>query len=339
MGVSIIVGGQYGSEGKGKVAYWFAMNHDIAACVRPGGPNSGHTVVTDAGRQFVLRALPTGCIGNPSILAIIPAGAYINVDILLKEIKLVNRSPENLIIDPNAVVISDDHITYESKIELRKNVGSTLSGTGGALIERISRRSGQNILASHCKWLYPYIGDTVKCMRGLLNEDKNILIEGTQGFGLSLLHSNCYPFCTARDTTAAGFLSETGLSPLDVDNIIMVIRSYPIRVGGHSGPLHGHLSWEEITRSSGSLVPIEEYTSVTHTLRRVARFDPILVKQAIQSNKPNIVVMNHADYFDYSMHDMSTISSMQDCMIADIESKIGRHIDYIGNGSNIIIQR
>ena len=126
MGVSIVVGGQYGSEGKGKVAHWFAMNHDIAAYVRPGGPNSGHTVVTDTGKQFVLRALPVGCIENDNMLAIIPPGSYINVDILLKEIQLVKRSPENLIIDPNAIVIRDSHITYESKVKLRKNIGSTL---------------------------------------------------------------------------------------------------------------------------------------------------------------------------------------------------------------------
>ena len=88
-------------------------------------------------------------------------------------------------------------------------------------------------------------------MREHLEAGQRIIIEGTQGFGLSLLHSKYYPFVTSRDTTAAAFVSEAGLSPLDVDDIVLVLRAFPIRVGGNSGPLPNEIDWDTVTSESG----------------------------------------------------------------------------------------
>ena len=337
MGVSIVIGGQYGSEGKGKISYWWAKTHNVAACVRPGGPNSGHTIVTDDGQKVILRMIPSGCMASDDIVAILPAGSYINLSVLLDEIRITKRTSMNLMIDPNAVVISDYAETLEKDMKLRESISSTLSGTGGAVIQRINRES-TDVLASSYQQLYEYIGDTKKYMNDLIQNGKEILLEGTQGFGLSLLHSPHYPYCTARDTTAAGFLSETGLSPFDVKNIIMVIRAFPIRVGGESGPLANEISWDKVTELSKADAQLEEYTSVTKTLRRVGFFDPEIVKRAIDANKPNVIVLNHADYFDYSMHGKREISNAQTMCIEYIQHNIKRSINYIGNGENIIIR-
>src|SRR5260370_22311400 len=91
-----------------------------------------------------------------------------------------------------------------------------------------------------------------------LDYGKKVLIEGTQGFGLSLYHSDHYPKTTSRDTTAAGFLSEVGVSPKLVTEIVVVFRTFPIRVAGdQAGPLANEIKWEHLQRESGYPYPIE----------------------------------------------------------------------------------
>src|SRR5260370_1473368 len=87
-----------------------------------------------------------------------------------------------------------------------------------------------------------------------LSEGKRILIEGTQGTGLSLYHGD-YPYVTSRDTTVAGCLSEAGIAPTSVRRVIMVCRAYPIRVqnpkNGTSGPLSQEIDWRVVSKRSG----------------------------------------------------------------------------------------
>jgi len=330
MSVSIVIGGQFGSEGKGKVSYYFAKKWRVAAAVRVGGTNSGHTVISKNGNEYIFRILPTAAI-DPEIVCILPGGSYIDTGILRSEIEKSGISPEKLKIDPYAVIIDQSMIDDEHKSCLRKQIGSTLSGTGAAVIKRLRRTDGITFAKNHGE-LAPYIADTKSLMRDFLDNDKQIIIEGTQGFGLSPINSTYYPYCTSRDTTAAGFLMETGLSPFDVENIIMVIRAYPIRVSGNSGPLPNETGWESIKHSSGSTVDLTEYTSATNCVRRVAEFDAEIVKKAIEVNKPNIIVLNHADYIDYSCHDSYIIPVTVEAFIKNISSEINMGIDYVGTG-------
>jgi adenylosuccinate synthase len=160
-------------------------------------------------------------------------------------------------------------------------------------------------------------------LRKRLDRKERIILEGTQGFGLSPLHSGMNPYVTSRDTTAAGFLSEAGLSPFDVDEIVLVIRAFPIRVGGNSGPLANEIDWDTISRESGGQA-ICEYTSVTNHIRRVGRFDPGIVFRAINVNKPTSIVLNHMDFISNGDARMSFVDWVQSC--------VGRPIDYIGLG-------
>ena len=208
---------------------------------------------------------------------------------------------EFLWIDENAVIIEDFYKDAELQEGLRESIGSTLSGTGAALQARIKRDKRQRVkMAKDEPLLKMYLKDTKQELRNLLNIGKNIVIEGTQGYGLSNYHSKCYPYATSRDTTAAGFLAETGLSPLDVTHVIMVIRTFPIRVAGESGPLEQEIDWGIVSKESGAKNYFEEKTSVTQNVRRVARFDASAVKAAIQANNPNVIVLNHMDYIDYN---------------------------------------
>lgn len=155
------------------------------------------------------------------------------------------------------------------------------------------------------------------------------MIEGTQGFGLSLLHGGYWPNATSRDTSAAGLLSEAGLSPLDVDDVTLVLRYHPIRVAGNSGPLLNETTWEQVQRLSGRVDRLIEYTTVTKKVRRIAQFDPELVRRAIEINRPTRIVLNHIDYIDVRASEGVRSPKLRDS-IGIIEAAIRRRIDWLG---------
>lgn len=337
MSVSIVVGGQYGSEGKGKVAYFWANKMNAAAVVRVGGSNSGHTVYGKNNMHYAFRMLPTASILENKI-AVLPAGVYIDVPILMEEIQLTEISHERLKIDFNAVIITKEHKEQERKWLLQSEIGSTQSGTGAAVIDRILRnKSHRVVMAKDIPELQPYLTDTKAYLRQLLSEGKHIVIEGTQGYGLSNYHAKDYPYATSRDTTAAGFLAETGLSPFDVEHIVMVIRTFPIRVAGKSGPLENEIDWQQVSQESGASEYFEEKTTVTHKIRRVARFAPDIVLQSISVNHPDIIVLNHMDYIDAHNKNKEELSDKQEIFLRKIEKQIGKSINYCGNGEMSVI--
>lgn len=166
-----------------------------------------------------------------------------------------------------------------------------------------------------------------------------MIVEGTQGFGLSPLHSGYYPHVTSRDTTASAFIGEAGLSPVDVDQIILVLRSYPIRVGGNSGHLPNETTWEYVSAQSGYDAHISEYTSVTNVLRRIGMFDPKIVHQAIQVNNPTHIVLNHLDYIDSSISTLLGVNYSKKAIkfLFDLETQIGRRIAFVGTSRDRLI--
>lgn len=138
MPVTVVVGGQFGSEGKGKVAYEIARRTNAAAAVRVGGPNSGHTVVGHDGHKVVFRQLPTAAL-LPGVICVLPAGSYIDKEVLFRERQMTGLGPDRLLIDPNAVVISDLERGEEEARLLGQKIGSTLTGTGAAVSRRVNR--------------------------------------------------------------------------------------------------------------------------------------------------------------------------------------------------------
>jgi adenylosuccinate synthase len=337
MPVTVIVGGQFGSEGKGKVAHYLAKEMEASVAVRCGGPNSGHTVIDPQGNPIIFQQLPTASI-LPNIISVLCAGSYVDRDILLSEIEITELDSSRLYIDPNAVIITSDIRDKELCGSLVGSIGSTGSGTGEAVLRRI-KRTPDIIFAKNIPELNPYIKETKSLLRSQLDKNERIIVEGTQGFGLSLLHSTYYPYITSRDTTAAGFISEAGLSPSDVDDIVLTIRAFPIRVGGNSGPLPNEIDWATITRESGSDKPVFEHTSVTRKLRRVARFNSDIVLQAIAVNQPSRIVLNHLDYIDTNCVRLNIVTQRASQFIRYVELAIRRKVDYYGFGPASLVKR
>jgi len=327
MPVTVVVGGQFGSEGKGKVSSYLARKMDAAAVVRVGGPNSGHSAVDENRGLVTLRQLPAGAVGSNSKI-VLPAGSLINPDILLAEIRQLGVTPSRLRIDSKASLVTKQHIEQEAKSDIVGRIASTASGTGASLIDRLSR-SPSHLMVKDLPELAPFVEDTTSYLRDILQKGQRVIVEGTQGFGLSIWQSDDYPYATSRDTTAANFIAEAGLAPHDVDDVVMVIRAFPIRVGGNSGPLENELSWSELTKEASLPAEFVEYTTATHRVRRVGRFDANLVKRAIISNQPHRIVLNHMDYID-PMGKSGIPSVRGQEFIGKVESELNRSVDFIG---------
>jgi adenylosuccinate synthase len=167
------------------------------------------------------------------------------------------------------------------------------------------------ILGKEVPWLAKLITNVSEEANSAIDGGKKVLVEGTQGFGLSLYHSDNYPKTTSRDTTAAGFLSEVGLSPRLVTEIVLVLRTFPIRVAGEqAGPLKDEITWEDLQRESGCPQPVEEMTTVTKKLRRVGRFDWELANSAVKVNRATSIAINGLDYLNFKNRNVEYSNSL-----------------------------
>ena len=295
--VDVIVGGQYGSEGKGHIASYLSREYSVL--VRVGGPNAGHKVLFESG-AYVHHQLPSGTLRNSAAKLIIAPGAVVNPESLLREIGECKVDHERLSIDPQTMIIADSDC--KSEAGLQKRISSTGQGVGAATARRVLNRGKRVRLAKDIRELKPFVRDTWELLEHTYNTGGRVLVEGTQGTGLSLFHGS-YPFVTSRDTTVSGCLSEAGISPTRVRKAIMVCRTYPIRVqnppGGTSGPLSQELDWKEIARRAG--VPLQaiktnERTSTTNRERRVGAFDWVLLRKNSALNGPTDIAITFTDY-------------------------------------------
>lgn len=332
MPCTIVVGGQYGSEGKGKVVSLYSSSLDNPWVVRCGGPNSGHTTSIN-GEETILRQVPAGA-SNPEAMLLLAAGCVIDEDVLLQEVHMLKLDRDRIIVDPRAVLVED--IDRKSELEASKQIGSTASGTGAALIRRMTRPHNIRLVKDSANLQkHVRVESVAPLLHSCLDNGSHVVIEGTQGFGLSLLHGPYYPYLTARDTTASGFAMEVGLSPRQVDSIIMVIRTFPIRVGGNSGPIAEEITWKDIQRISGAPRVIQEYTSVTKRLRRVAHFDIEMVKIACKYNRPTslaIMGLDRLDYQNYGVKEVSDLSEKAMSFIHFLENETNIPVELVGTG-------
>ncbi len=332
MPCTIVVGGQYGSEGKGKVVALQAGALESPWVVRCGGPNSGHTV-TIGGRETVLRQVPAGA-RHPKATLLLAAGCVVDEAVLLAELADLQIPPDRMIVDPRVVLVEETDRQQEQG--LVATIASTSSGTGSALTRRMAR-SGHVRFAGDSKTLRDRarVETVAPLIHSQLAADGDVIVEGTQGFGLSLLHGPDYPFVTSRDTTAAGFAMEVGLSPRQVGFVLMVIRTFPIRVGGNSGPLAGEITWEKVREIGNAPLATKEYTSVTKRLRRVGMFDIELVKTACRYNQPTslaIMGLDRLDFKNYNVGEHDRLSDKATQFIDFIEAETGVSVELVGTG-------
>ena len=336
--VDVIVGGQYGSEGKGQIAAYLASDYDLL--VRVGGPNAGHKVF-ERPVPYTHHQLPSGTRRTDRPRLLIGPGAVLNVGNLLKEISECGVDADRLKIDRAAMIITEEDIETES--DLVKGIGSTGQGVGAATSRRIMQRNLRTKLAKDVPDLIPFMCDSLEVLQDTFSANGRVCLEGTQGTGLSLYHGD-YPYVTSRDTTVSGCLAEAGIPPGKVRRVVMVCRTYPIRVespdGGTSGPMSQEISLELISERSG--IPLEELerterTSTTDRERRIGEFDWHLLRKASLLNRPTDIALTFSDYLTIKNRDAKRFEQLHPDtinFIQEIERVSGARVSLIATGFN-----
>lgn len=301
-GAYVLVGGQYGSEGKGRIASMLTDKFDVH--VRVGGANAGH-VFYHSGRPWIMCSLPCGW-KNPKAQLVLGPGAVVDPDRLAIEVKDIEQVYGEgyvigrLWIDPNATLTLPQDKLFEGGTagELHHRIGSTGKGVGAARIGRLERINPLRVVRNNPEFLarwHGQVAETVPTLHDWMTEGTRVFVEGTQGSGLSLTHGP-WPFVTTSDTNASGLLSDCGIAPSWCSGVGLVVRTYPIRVAGTSGPMHDEQTWEDVSEQAGRAV--SEQTTVTHKTRRVGAWDDALFRSAVLLNRPSHVFLTFGDYVD-----------------------------------------
>ncbi|MHB0995461.1 MAG: adenylosuccinate synthetase [Elusimicrobiales bacterium] len=286
MPVDIVVGGQAGDEGKGKICAWLAAKRDYGYSIRVGGPNAGHTIFFKD-KIYTLKTMPGGFV-NPRARMVLGAGTYIIPDWLEKEIKLTGTA-DRLIIDPHAVIIEPRHTAAErADARMMGKIGSVGTGLGAAVRDRVDRKALK--FAKDHPRLKRYVKDVPELLNRALARGERMLLEGTQGMKLSNLHGE-YPYVTSRDTTASTFMGEAGLGPKYAGDIYAVFKPYVTRVG----PGLVAKEMKDKAKLNKYHTAGREVGSVSGRLRRVGEFEMDVALQTVRINSVTKIAVTHID--------------------------------------------
>jgi adenylosuccinate synthase len=326
MPCTVIVGAFWGDEGKGKIISYLALNDKLDLCVRTGSVNAAHTVWL-AGNRYALHMVPAAFIQEKCRL-LIAAGANVHVAQFLKEMELTKVDSQRIGIDNMASIIEGKHSIQDKASAVNKGIGTTGWGVGPAVEER-ARRTAK--LAKEIPDLKPYLADTVTEINDAIDAGKKVLLEGTQGFMLSLYHGT-YPYVTSRDTGAAAICSEAGVGPTRVDDVLIVYKVFITRVGAGSMP--GEISMEEAKKRGWF-----ETAAGTGRNRRSAPFNFDLARKNAKINGATQAAMTKLDCMFpdcRSVRKFDDLSGDAKQFIQEVEKRTGVPIVLIGTGPDAL---
>ena len=323
----ILVGGQWGDEGKGKIIDYLSEKADIIVRYS-GGNNAGHTVCV-GNDVFKFHLIPSGII-HKGKLNIIGNGTVIDPGVLVNEISQLEKRgyavSGSLIISSTAHVIRERH-KEEDAGHHSKTIGTTGRGIGPCYRDKISRQglrmhefiTGQSAEAEK---LRPFVQDTAVLINEALDAGKKVLFEGAQGTLLDVDHGT-YPFVTSSNPTAGGALTGSGVGPGKIKEVAGVFKAYVTRVGGGTFPtelgteesLHNEKSLADLKKEGifekvcqetiikiddynrGRLLRIQgnEYGTTTGRPRRTGWFDAAAARYAAMINGLNSLIIMKLD--------------------------------------------
>ncbi|MCS7136321.1 MAG: adenylosuccinate synthase [Nitrososphaerota archaeon] len=329
MPVIIIIGLQWGDEGKGKIVDFISENADLAVRYQ-GGANAGHTVILN-GKTYRFHHLPVAALRGKHVC--LASGMVIDPVKLLDELESLNREgiQPKLTIDGKAHIVLDVYkMLDEAEESSGKGIGTTKKGIGPAYtyksarvgirfsdlleiefikprIERvldITKALLSNVYNVHVdlnaervtQFLYEvslklgkYVGDVSLLVNEALERGGLVILEGAQGTLLDIDHGT-YPFVTSSNTTAGAACSSVGIGPKRVDEVIGVTKAYTTRVGKGPFPTEIEEPVASIIRERG-----KEYGTSTGRPRRVGWFDAVAVRYSIMLNGVTSIAMTKVD--------------------------------------------
>lgn len=327
----LIVGAQWGDEGKGKIVDMMAQNYDVV-CRYQGGHNAGHTIVVD-GVKHALHLIPSGVL-NPKAVNIIGSGVVVSPEALIHEMKQFTAMENRLFVSDKAHMI----LSYHSQIDVAREksrgknaIGTTKRGIGpsyASKIEREGHRLGElrdipklvesitelfkvnspifkamdiNIptkedltkeLEGYAKILLPFIKDTTALLWKYMDEGKKVLLEGAQGTLLDIDHGT-YPFVTSSSTISAGACTGLGLNPKEIGKVTGITKAYCTRVGNGPFPTEDFSEEGDTLRING-----QEYGTTTGRPRRCGWFDALALRYASRINGCDQLALMKLDVLD-----------------------------------------
>lgn len=321
MPCTVIVGAFWGDEGKGKIISYLALKDKLDFCVRTGSVNAAHTVWME-GNRYALHMVPAAFL-NSECRLLIAAGANVHVKRFFEEVDLT-KVKGRIGIDEKASIIEEKHSIQDRTSAHLKGLGTTGWGVGPALEER-ARRTAK--LAKDIPELQPFLADVTTEINEGIDTGKQVLLEGTQGFMLSLFHGT-YPYVTGRDTGAAAICSEAGIGPTRVDNVLIVYKAFITRVG--AGPLPGEISKEEAKRRGWF-----ETAAGTGRDRRSAPFNFDLARKNAKINGATQAAVTKLDCIFpecKGVRKFDALSKIGKEFINEVEKETGIPVVLIGTG-------
>lgn len=297
----------YGSTGKGLLAGFLAEKYQPDTVVCAFSPNAGHTYIDGDGNKFVNTAIPNGIVSNNLRRILLGPGSVINPDTLMKEMEqyALYLDGVDIMIHENAAVVTQKHRDEEARAMFA--IGSTMKGVGAAVIDKIRRNPMENVIARDALVSTPLEGYVVSAQEynAALDKGKEVLLEGAQGFSLSI-NQGFYPFTTSRDCTTFQLFSDCALpAAYNWGDVVIYgcARTYPIRVAnrfkdgkmvGTSGPCYD--DQEEIEWARLGMEP--ELTTVTQLPRRIFTFSEQQIMEAVRMNGVDEVFLNFVNYIE-----------------------------------------
>lgn len=330
----VVIGAQWGDEGKGKIVDYLA--EDAKYVVRyAGGPNAGHTIVVD-GKQYALHQVPSGILykGKSVFLG---AGMVIDPEALFNELQMLKDNgidwEGRVFISDRAHIILPRYREMDKKrdAERKRPIGTTGRGIGIAYAEKAHR---DGIRLADLDWaqkMAEFDGedkahldkyrDRLISMRVDLTakmheyKDENILFEGAQGAMLDI-DSGTYPYVSSGASCAAGAATGCGIGPHDLDKILGVFKAYETRVG--NGPMPTEFNDSDAAESELCRTVREtgrEYGVTTGRARRCGYLDLVALRYACRVNSLDSLVLTHLDIYD-------PMEQIEACVAYDIGGKI-----------------
>lgn len=321
MGCTVVAGGFWGDEGKGKIVSYLAVEDKVDVCVHTGSVNAAHTVCHN-GRRHVLHMVPSTFVYDKCRLLIGP-GANIHVSQLLREVKETGVA-DRIGVDQQASIIEPHHSRMDKSNNHLRSLGTTGWGVGPAVQERANRSAK---LARDISELKCFLADVAAEANAAIDSGKTVVLEGTQGLLLSLYHGS-YPYVTSRDTSAAAICSESGVGPSRVDTVLVVYKAYITRVG--VGDLPGELTKDEAVRRGWF-----ETAAGTGRQRRSAPFNFELAKRVAKIHGATQAAITKLDVLFPSCRSVTRFSQLpQDArnFVAEVEEVIEVPVTLLGTG-------
>jgi adenylosuccinate synthase len=296
--VDVIVGVQWGDEGKGRIVDLYAREYDVVARFA-GGDNAGHSLVVD-GRTIALRLVPSGILQQQTEL-FIGGGCVVNPVTLAAELEQIagyGVDPLRVAVSDRAHVVMPAHVENDRKREEERGagaIGTTGRGIGPAYADRASRsgvtmrRFCDETKTPEAIRLAPHVVDGAAYIHERLEHGKRILAEGAQGTMLDVIYGT-YPYVTSSNTIAGGACTGLGIGPKHVGRVIGIAKAYCTRVG--SGPFPSELldADGDRLRERG-----REFGTVTGRPRRCGWFDAVAARYAARINGLDAIALTKLD--------------------------------------------